>query len=284
MSEKEHYKIKFLIITQNSEIEISSHLIILIFYIKSVLKLDPDITIIDNCSTDRTVELAKEIGVKIYRYKSRKSRKVIIETALKIAQRNDFDRLVLLDIAGGNTSDDAISLIARSLEEGKRFASAYIQPRAGDGYLGCWAFDSELIKNVGYEMEVDIKKQLFELASSENLEVLSIDEKFSVKSKRQRKKLFRLMKRSPGEMMTQLVRFHPLFFYGSVGLIIILTALFTGFYTINYFYSHNELNYFPAFLTVALVMLGGFFMVSGLMLNALNVIIEKIEAMKEWLE
>jgi hypothetical protein len=30
-------------------------------------------------------------------------------------------------------------------------------------------------------------------------------------------------------------------------------------------------------------MIGGFFMVAGLMLNALNIIIEKLEAMKSWL-
>jgi hypothetical protein len=31
-------------------------------------------------------------------------------------------------------------------------------------------------------------------------------------------------------------------------------------------------------------MIGGFFMVAGLMLNALNVLVERLEAMKKWVE
>ena len=79
-----------------------------------------------------------------------------------------------------------------------------------------------------------------------------------------------------------IVKYHPLTFYGFVGMGILLTAMGSGFYTVDYFYEHGHLSYFPAFVTVALVMIGGFFMVAGLMLNSLIVLVERLEAMKKW--
>ena len=275
--------IKIILITQDNEIDISSNLIILIFYLKKVVGIDPDITVIDNNSKDRTVKLIRNFGLDIYRYKVRKTRKVLVETAFNLAKQRNLDILIILDLAGGNTSDDAISLMARGIDEGSRFASAYIQPRKGDGYLGCWALNSQILYEMGPDIDMNLRKYLLEYASSENMEVLAIDELFSVNSKKQRNNMFNLFRRSPLEMISALVKYHPLLFYGMIGMTFLLVAIFSGIITINWFYTHHELNYMMSFLTVALVMIGGFFMVAGLMLNALNIIIEKLEAMKSWL-
>jgi hypothetical protein len=114
------------------------------------------------------------------------------------------------------------------------------------------------------------------------LEVLAINERISLNSKKKRRNMISLFKRSPLETMSVIVRYHPLTFYGIVGMSILLLAIGSGFYTVDFFYKYGHLSYFPAFLTVALVMIGGFFMVAGLMLNSLNVLVERLEAMKKW--
>lgn len=272
------------VLTMESEMQIGSTLLFLDYYLQRKIGKGYRLYVIDNSSRDRTVKIARKCGVTVSSFKEDIEWSEVIKSTLTIAKESGYRTLVLLDLTGGNREDDAISLISRSIKEDERFASAYIRPSQNVGSIGCWAIDRGLLSVMGNELEVDIEQKLVNLASKEDLELLSIEEKISLNSKRKRRRMFRLFRRSPLETLSIIMRYHPLKFYGSIGMMMLLTAIGTGFYTIDFIYKNGELNYFPAFTTVALVMIGGFFMVAGLILNALNTLVEKLEAMKKWVE
>jgi hypothetical protein len=274
--------ITVLILSMDSEMVVGSIVTFIKYYLEKEVGTKADITVIDNFSRDRTVKIAREAGANILKVKERVNWTDVVKKALEVGRQSRSQTIVILDLISGNDADDAISLISRSIKEDERFASAYIRPVKGTGSLGCWALDRGLIGMVGGDMEIDIEEKLMELARKQDLEILAINERISLNSKKKRSNMINLFKRSPLETISVLMRYHPLTFYGGVGLAILLLALGSGFYTVDYFYEHGHLSYFPAFVTVALVMIGGFFMVAGLMLNSLNVLVERLEAMKKW--
>ncbi len=281
---REKPRIKVILIAQDYEMRIASDILLLTYYMDKELGIEPWITIFDNGSKDRTSIIARKLGATLIRSNERRIKKDIVEEVMATGIKNNINTLIIIDVQGGNTADDAISLMARSIAEGVRFASAYIRPEKGMSGIGCWAIDKGILVKIGRGEELDIQKRILELASKQDLELWAISEEISLQSKKNRRKLFQLFKRSPGEVMTGLIKYHPLSVYGLTGLILLCLALFSGFYTVDYFYSHNELNYFPAFITMALAMIGGFFMVAGLFLNTLNILAERLEAMAKWNE
>jgi glycosyltransferase involved in cell wall biosynthesis len=277
-------RIKVILIAQDYEMKIASDILLLTYYMEKELGIEPWIVVFDNGSTDRTTSIAKKLGIKVLRSNQRRIKKDIVEEVMETGIRNNINTLIILDVQGGNTADDAISLMARSIAEGQRFASAYIRPEKNMTGIGCWAIDKGILIKIGKGEEMDIQKRILELASKQDLELWAISEEVSLQSKKNRRKLIRLFKRSPLEVLSGLVRYHPLSVYGFIGLLLLSLAILSGFYTVDYFYRNNELNYFPAFTTMALTMIGGFFMMAGLFLNTLNVLVERLEAMAKWNE
>ena len=277
-------RIRVLLIVQDYEMKLASDILLLRYFFQKELNGFADVVIVDNGSTDRTHEIARNLKVEVFRTREKRTKQEIVKKALRIGEAKDISTLLILDVQGGNTADDAISLIARSIEEGSRFASAYIRPEKERAGIGCWAIDKGILDKIGEGPGSDIQKKMIELASKDDLELWAISEEVSFTSKKTRKKFFKLFKGSPLDALTGLIRYHPLTFYGGVGLIILSLAIVSGFYTVDYFYEHKDLNYFPAFTTMALIMIGGFFMVAGLILNTYNVLVERIEAMSKWNE
>ncbi len=277
-------RIKVILIAQDYEMKIASDILLLSYYMEKELGIEPWITIFDNGSTDRTSKIARKLGVSVLRSNDRRIKKDIVEEVMATGIKNNINTLIILDVQGGNTADDAISLMARSIAEGGRFASAYIRPEKGMTGIGCWAIDKGILVKIGRGEEMDIQKRILELASKQDLELWAVSEEISLQSKKNRRNLFRMMKRSPLEVLIRMIRVHPLSVYGLIGLILLSLAILSGFYTVDFFYRNNELNYFPAFTTMALAMIGGFFMVAGLFLNTLNVLVERLEAMAKWNE
>lgn len=276
--------IRVIIITQDSEMKLASDVLLLKYYLEKEARIKPDIVIVDNGSRDRTVDIVHDLKLELYKSRSRKIKKEIVNKVMMIGAEKEINTLIILDLQGGNTADDAISLIARSVKEGARFASAYISPPKEKAGIGCWAIDKGIFRQMGRGSEMDIQKRIIELATKEDLELWAISEEISLQKKKNRKKVFELFKGSPANSFMGLVRYHPLTIYGLLGLLILSVASITGFYTVDYFYRNNDINFFPAFLTAGLVMLGGFFMVAGLILNIMNILVERLEAMSRWNE
>ena len=79
--------------------------------------------------------------------------------------------LVILDIDGGNTLEDAFSLVKEGMEE--RFACGYIRPKKKNG-IGAWAFERNIIEKLRGEDLKDIKELMAEIAQNENLGVFCV--------------------------------------------------------------------------------------------------------------
>jgi glycosyltransferase involved in cell wall biosynthesis len=275
-------RVKVIMIVHNHELKLASDILLLRFFLENEVQTRPDIILVDNGSTDRTLEIARMLKVELFKSKERKIKKDIVKKAMRIGEDKEINTLIILDVQGGNTADDAISLIARSIKEGERFASAYIKPVKDKVGIGCWAMDRGILDMMESGSGTDIQSKMLELATKEDLELWAISEEVSFQSKKTRKNFFKLFKGSPIDALSGLIKYHPLTFYSGIGLLVLSLAILSGFYTVDYFYRQNTLNYFPALTTVGLVMIGGFFMVAGLILNAFNVLVERLEAMSKW--
>ena len=237
------------------------------------------IVVFDNGSRDDTSIIASMAGARVVRYKYHHERSMIFKRAIEEASKVESRITVLLDTLGENTAEDAVSLANAALKKGKKFAYGYVEPDKGENTIGCLALDRNNILKLR-EKEEDIELILLEIAHSQDLRQTRFTESIDLVTKR--KKEEKKEKKSFFEMFRVIRRQHPLKFYGALGVLTLIGALFFGFYTVDYFYRNQHLNYFPAFATVFLVMVSGFLMVAGLMLNALNLMVERIRALKKW--
>ncbi len=240
------------------------------------------IIVIDNGSTDRTVKLASRAGAKVISYPHRVDRGEVINKALDVGKRSSTDLFLILDVMGGNTAEDALHLMDTVKEKGDNFASAYIVPEKGEDTIGCWAIDRKLIKRISTTGKLE--DALFDMMKKNKLDYQKIKGKISTPSKRKKGVMKWLPSMGPMELLSHIRMAHPLKFYGGIGMLILLSSLATGFYTIGYFYTEQQLEYVSAFLTVMLVMVGGFFLTAGLMLNSLRVLFERLEATVNWMK
>ncbi|MCU0799741.1 MAG: hypothetical protein MUC62_08745 [Candidatus Thermoplasmatota archaeon] len=278
----EKSSIMVVILSKDSEVQIVSTLQLLRFYLATKVGIDPKLTVIDNCSGDRTIELVRSLRIRILEHLDPEPWSAIVKEALTLGKEEGVRTLVILDLKGGNDAEDAISLISRSIKEEDLFASAYILPVSNTRGIGCWALDRGLLTKMDGDFGYDVEKKMMDLSSRGELEVENVSERFRLNSKKVRRNFIRSFWKYPTKTITYFFRSHPLTVFGGLGLFVLLVATGTGIYTIDYFYQYNTLNYFPAILTMALIMIGGFFMVAGLMLNALNVLVERVEAIKKW--
>ncbi len=240
-----------------------------------------DVVVIDNGSTDRTVKLASRSGARVISYPHRVDRGEVIGNALDIGKSADTDLFLILDVMGGNTADDALQLLETVKEKGDDFASAYMVPDKGEDTVGCWAVDRKLIRRIS--TTGTLEDALFDIMKRNKLDYQKIKGRISMPSKRKKKSFKWWPSMRPMELLVHVRRTHPLKFYGGIGMLILLSSIVTGFYTIEYFYRNLQLDYVSAFLTVMLVMVGGFFLTAGLMLNSLRILFERLEATVRWM-
>ena len=273
---------KVVILTDNDEMAIASNALLLIHHIRKKLKRDLDIAVVDNNSSDRTLQVSLKTGIRVIRFNRKVMKKNIVKKALEIGRREKKDTLIILDLSGGNDAEDAISLITRSITEGDRFASAYVFPPKGGNSIGCWAIDRGLLDMMDGGSISNVESELVDVASREDLEVLSIKEMIETRSKKRNISFLKFLPRSPLGTITALVRYHPLLFYSMLGMATITSAFVGGLYTVNHFFKFGEVSYFPALITLFLFMIGGFMLVAGIILNALNVMVERLEAIKKF--
>jgi glycosyltransferase involved in cell wall biosynthesis len=251
-----------------------------IFKVRIELEGQKDIRIvfIDNGSTDGSSEVAIRSGAEVKKYSKVQRMNVLMGKAIKDAIGSDRDVNIFLDLSGENDADDAISLVRAAAIQGPNFAGGWINPRNENGKIGCLALDRKnLVLLSGPETDLDsfIEKMLSSNDYRKNMyrEIVKKRSKMKEGSKQ---------RFNPHAFIRNLRRNHPMKFYGSLGLISMVGAMATGFYTVDYFYKNQNLYYPTAFGTALLIMIGGFMLVAGLMLNAMNVVEERVKAMKKW--
>lgn len=269
-------EVNVIILARDREVSIGSTIYKIQNEIDSV---SVSIVVFDNGSQDDTSVIASMAGARVVRYKHHHERSMIFKRAVEEASKIRSRITVLLDTLGENTAEDAVSLANVALKKGKKFAYGYVEPDKGEDTIGCLALDRNNVMKLK-EKEEDIEMILLEIAHSQDLRKTRFTESIEMVTKRKLEE----KKEKVGfvETFRMIRRQHPLKFYGVLGVISLVGALISGFYTVDYFYRNQHLSYLPAFLTVLLVMISGFLMVAGLMLNALNLMVERIKALKKW--
>lgn len=268
-----------IILERNKEISIASTIYKLRIGIDDELNRRSDIYVIDNGSTDDTAYVANKAGAGVIKYQKRRDREIIISKGVTLGVEKGHELTVILDRMGGNNAEDVLSLINAAVEQGREFASGYVVPFSGEDTIGCLALDRNQLKKLGSRGE-EVSSYLLDLGRRENLREVVFNEDVMEISKKKEKK--RGKRRSFRTRIVNFRRNHPLKFYGSMGLLVLMFALGFGFYTVDYFYTHQHLYYPTAFSTVLFIMIAGFLLVAGLMLNALNVLVEKIRTTRKW--
>lgn len=81
--------------------------------------------------------------------------------------------LVILDIDGGNTLEDALCLVKEGMDE--RFACGYIRPKIKNG-IGVWGFEKGIVEKLRGEDLENIKELMVEIAQDEKLDVVSVSQ------------------------------------------------------------------------------------------------------------
>ncbi len=251
-----------------------------IFKVRLELEGQKDVrtVFIDNGSTDDSSWVARRSGVEVKKYSKVQRLDAIMRKAIEDAMCSDRDVNIFLDLSGENDADDAISLVRAAAIQGPNFAGGWINPRNENGRIGCLALDRknlELMNGSKTDFEAFIEKMLSSNEYRKNMYKEMVKKRSKMKEKAR-------PRFNPHVFIRNLRRQHPMKFYGSLGLISIVGAMATGFYTVDYFYENQNLYYPTAFGAALLIMIGGFMLVAGLMLNAMNVVEESIKAMKKW--
>jgi len=268
-----------IILERGKESSIASTIYKLRIGIDEDLGIRSGIYVIDNGSYDETAYVANMAGAGMIRYKQRKDREVVINKAVGLAVEKGHELTVILDRMGGLYAEDALALINAAVEKGKEFATAYVVPTKGEKTIGCLAVDRNQLLKLKDRGE-EVSSYLLSLSGKEKLKKVTFRENVSFVTKKKQKN--NNGKKPILIRLRDFRRNHPLKFYGSLGLMVLLNAIGFGMYTIDHFYHHRNLYYPTSFATVFLVMVAGFLLVSGLMLNALTVMLEKVKATKKW--
>lgn len=239
---------------------------------------DVRMVFIDNGSTDDSSWVAVRSGAEVKKYSKVQRLDAIMGKAIEDAMGSNRDVNIFLDLSGENDADDAISLVRAAWVQGPNFAGGWINPRNENGKIGCLALDRknlELMSGSKTDFEAFIEKML----SSNDYRKDMYKEIVKKRSKMKERDRQRFI---PHVFIRNLRRNHPMKFYGGLGLISVVGAMATGFYTVDYFYKNQNLYYPTAFGAALLIMIGGFMLVAGLMLNAMNVVEDRVRAMKKW--
>jgi len=270
-------RISIFIIAHDREKTIGSTILIL----KKELDIEPKIFVVDNGSTDRTSEISTRLGATLIRYRVHQKRDIVIRKAIERGYEQDSDIVFFLDIAGGNTPDDVISLYFKGKRLKRKVALGYIQPYKGTDTIGCFAMDKKMMMNV-LERRGDIVEIIRDMESSSEFDKHKIYDTMEIKGKKRKITNSSLSKRIK-KKAKYFRRNHPLQFYGLMGSLFFLGSMLSTYYTVDYFYKNQHLAYLPAFITVVLVMISGFFFITGLMINAFNTLIERLERLNDWI-
>jgi len=236
------------------------------------------IVFIDNGSTDDSSSVALRTGAEVKKYSKVQDLDVLMGKALGDAIGSDRDINIFLDLSGENDADDAISLVRAAIIQGPNFAGGWINPRNENGKIGCLALDRKNLEIMNVS-KTDLDAFIERMLSSNDYRKNMYKE---IVKKRSKMKERGRQSFNPHAIMRNLRRNHPLKFYGGLGLLSVIGAMATGFYTVDYFYKNQNLYYPTAFGAALLIMIGGFLLVAGLMLNAMNVVEERVRAMKKW--
>jgi glycosyltransferase involved in cell wall biosynthesis len=264
-----------------------------------------DCVVIDDGSTDRTVEIATAAGARVECHGENRGKSAAVTRALQVARRMSVDVLVLMDgdwqhdpreipsllepvldgtadiVSGSRFLNDERRRIPSVRGAGLRAVTTLSNVASGqrltDSQTGFRAFSRQAIENlrfrsVGFSIEVEIQF-MAALLGLKQLEV-PISVSYADPPKRN---VFGQGAQVLDGIIRLVAHYRPLLFFGVPGVLSLVTGLIIGVFVLDIYQTSAELAGGYALLAVLLIILGAIGTFAGLLLNVLGGIFHGLE-------
>ena len=304
MNKDSNKQILAIIPCYNEEVTIGSVVLKTKRYVNQVL-------VVDDGSTDDTVRVAKEAGAIIISHKKNMGKSSSIKTGFKYALTNNFDYVVTLDGDGQHNPDEIpyllkhlmtnnhdISIGLRSGKDtempfwrkiGKRILD-YATSLGNGGYVtdsqsGFRVFNKKSVKLLVSKLNGDN----FSLESEQLIKAHELGLKVAHTNITCKYKNLESSTKDPVSHGFSVLSFiiwliaerHPLLFISVPGFIMVISGIFLGIKTLQYYNQTHIFLMSYAILVSILLIIGALAMFIGLMLNVLPSIIERAKEGKD---
>ncbi|MFW6120002.1 MAG: glycosyltransferase family 2 protein [Petrotogales bacterium] len=265
-------------------------------------KYADEVLVVDDGSTDKTVQVAEYAGATVLRHGGNKGYGSAIKTCLDYARQQDYDVLTILDGDGQHDADQIHTVMKPVLENktdisiGSRFldknnhnvplyrrfgiwvltrftnaGSKEINHRVADAQSGFRAYSRNAINQIDpKDTKMGVSAEILMHGRKRNLSFMEVpitcsyDEKLNSSTQRPVGHGLGVIVSILKYMEVQ----HSLLFFGIPGLILFISGLIFGFNVYLTYIENGYLPFGPSLITVALLILGLLLGITGLILHA----------------
>jgi glycosyltransferase involved in cell wall biosynthesis len=259
------------------------------------------VIVIDDGSTDRTVEIAKQAGAKVIARGENGGYGAAMKTALAAARNMDADAFVFLDADGQHDPAEIPLLAAKALSgkadvcQGSRFLGKFVSAPAGrregvmlinrlnsvqsgkaevDSQCGFRAFSKSAVMKISVEQEGYAGcAEMISSAQQQGLRIAEVP--VHVKYFGTRSNPYRHGAGLVDYIAGEIIRKNPLALFAGIGAVLLAASALLGFFIVETFYSKGELATGSAFLTVFFGIAGMIMVLIGINLYTLEKILDK---------
>lgn len=271
-------KIGIYITVRNNEMQIASKIYLLNKILKESDISNYQITIFDNGSTDRTSEISRKSGANIIKFNDNRSIETIINHLKKNLDKSNIENIAFID---GNSSVEPgaiVEMIRSFIFSEKRTGMGYIaeQEEGKIVDINGIIFKMNILQEISFDgIKIGNEEDLLHLGMSLGMDI----DKKTVMNAEKGMPLTRIPLKSGWDLLNQYKKANPLKYYGSICAAFLIFSLIPGIYLIGNFVKYSHLHYHSFFIFIGLTGIGVILLSIGLILNALNVLSDKVRGM-----
>ena len=260
-----------------------------------------EVYVVDDGSTDRTAEVAREAGARVISHASNMGYGAALKTALAAARRMDAGVFVFMDADGQHDAAE-IPIVAAPVLEGKadlcqgsrflgKFVSAPVGRREGvalinkltsahngkkevDAQCGFRAISKKAAGKLSIS-HADFAGGAEMVSSAQQAGLRIVEVPVHVRYFPEKNNPFAQGAGLVDYFVGQAIRKNPLVIFAGVGAVLLAVSALLGAFVVETFYTRNELATGSAFLTVFFGIAGMIMMLIGLNLYTLKKVLEK---------
>lgn len=265
------------------------------------------ILVIDDGSNDRTKQIAKLAGAEVIRHPINIGKGAALKSAFERAEELGFDILVTIDGDGQHDPDEIPILLSPILDgeadvvigsrfidkKGKKEISLYrrfgnfiltkatnfgSKDKVSDSQSGFRVFSKKCFGKFSFsEVRFGIESEMIREGIDNDLRIKDIPmsckynnlHKFTQKPGKQGMSVL-------ASILENVKDKHPLLYFGITGVVFLLVGMVIGLYTSLEYINHNQILIVPALISILFLLVGLLAIFSGLTLNSLGNILERI--------